>query len=199
MATPVTTVPDIAATLAWLPHYPDRLFPAQRLATPAHLVVASNLDPIGNPAPPTPTVWLPTFPAQVTIRKLPAADRQFYASGSPFLGTALRAHAIFPAVLPRRRRQTAQTQTFEIGGVLDVPKIGGWRTRFPDYLVRRRRLTGGGGVWVVDPTTLINAAPCIELTAETLTPPALTTETVVSPVMIEETFVSPTLSEEDLC
>lgn len=191
-------LPDVSASLAWLPHGPVVLTQVWLRNRPMRSYVVINLDPIVNPPPPTAYAAHVTFPGQAPRRTLPTAERLFYVTGSPFLGTSLRNFVTAPARLLRPTRAQG-FQTFEIGGVLDVPKIGGWRPRHPDGLRLRQRPALGQSVWIVDPTTLLNAAPCVELGDETLTNPILADEIFTSPAFASETLTQPTLGSEDLC
>jgi hypothetical protein len=190
---------DGVTALSWHPTFPDRIPLPRRLLPSVQPSLFLNSLPIPNPPPPVDSTWQPKYPNQLTRRTLLPSLRQFYASGTPFLGTQLQARAFFPNQVLARRRLIPSGSTFEIGGVLNVPKVGGWRPTYPNQLRRAPRANVGISVWLVDPTTLMTAAPCIEWTDETLTPPMFSDETLINPTLSDETFTSPTLSEEDLC
>lgn len=184
--------------LRWKPQFPDRIPPLRRLQTSLQQFFTINLSPIVNPPPPVPLVWQGSYPTQMGRSILPRAATPSYTSGYPFLGTELRAWPVYSNPLPRPRLRQ-YVQTFEISGVIDVPKRGGWRPVYPSWLDRKLPTRTGTSVWIVDPTTLLNAAHCVEWTAETCTLPAFTEEVRLSPDFASETATLPAMTEEDLC
>lgn len=202
-AVPLSAVSEVLAavdeTLAWLPRLPTLIIQRQLYALPARSFYVSPIDPIVNPPPPTEFTAHVTLPPLLSRLPVAIGARQFYTSGQPFLGTDLRARAILPSQILTRRQFLQPGRTFEIGGVLNVPKTGGWRPRLVSRLVARSRISFGGGTWLVDPGTLLNAAPCVELHDEQLMNPGFDPETVTNPALVDEALTIPTFGSEELC
>jgi len=184
----------------WLPHFPDRVYGKTSIRTASQRHFIHNLSPIVNPPLPTEMPPMPTFPAQVPSRTtLKAAHRQVTPIMPLRPQSDLYWRGRYPDRFPARRLAEQPDNGFEISSVLDVPITRGWRPRYPDLLRRKKPAPAGQGLWNVDPTTLINAAFCLELGSETFVTPSFTGETGVSSTLSEETFTVPTLAEEDLC
>jgi hypothetical protein len=158
--------------------------------------------PIPRPAPPTELTWHPTYPDW--LQRKPGVRAAQVRLGTSFIGVPfldLRWRSSYPDRLDRRQLPSADQRFFSGPdfGFLVVPMTGGWRSLYPSRLTRLLPVPTGARVWVVDPTTLINAAHCLEWTAEALTTPLLTAEAAVSPSFTEEALTYPQLIEEDLC
>lgn len=183
----------------WRPIIPLIIWPRTSIATGAQRTYTSTIEPIVNPPAPTPiATWAPRYPDTVPG---PTTRRHLYpsyVSGAPFLGTALRARAFYPDWLPRPRLRLS-FQTFEIGGVLNVPKTGGWRPTYPSAVFRPMLRPQGGLAYVTPPSVLLDAAPCVELGDEMLTNPILAEETLTNPTFAHEILTLPMLGAENLC
>lgn len=159
-----------------------------------------TLSPIPRPAPPTELTWHPTYSDGQRRRR----DPRWLRAGavSPVLHTLFFAAEAWKPVYPDRilrSRRPIPPPPFQIGAIAAIPTTGGWRPTFPDRIVRRPPTRTGLMAWVVDPTTLINAAPCVEWTDERLTAPQLTLETLTAPQLVPEALTNPGFAEEDLC
>jgi len=184
----------------WLPHFPDWVPPKRSIRTASQRHFIHNVSPIVNPPLPTAMPPMPTFPAQVPSRTtLKPAHRQVTPIMPLRPQSDLYWRGRYPDRFPARRLAEQPDNGFEISSVLDVPITRGWRPRYPDVLRRKLPTPPGQGLWNVDPTTLINAAFCLELGSETFTLPSFSDETSVSSTLSAETFTVPTLAEEDLC
>jgi hypothetical protein len=190
-------------TANWRPSYPDRLPPARRLLTAAQQAFAINVSPIINPAPPTELTWHPHYPDRVDRRVWLRVANQ--PTRTSFIGNPvadLRWLATYPARIFRPRLPVAlypATPVYPISALLEVGKLGGWRPIYPSWLDRKLPTRTGTSIWLVDPTTLLNAAHCLEWTSETSTLPAFSDEVRLSPDLASETATLPAMAEENLC
>lgn len=184
--------------LRWEPHFPDRCPPPRRLSTSAQQFLGINVSPIVNPPIPVPLVWQSWYPAQVRRAALPRSSYQAFATGTPFLGTQLRSFVSYPDRFPARRLRPFE-QSFEIGGVTNVPIVGGWRPRYPDSLQSRRPVPTGVFSYLTSPTVILNANPCITWHDEALQQSELTEQDLINTGFTPETLTNPDLTGEGLC
>lgn len=184
--------------LRWLPHYPARVPPRVSLGPPSQRTFIHNVSPIVNPPPPTDMPAMPTFPAQVFRTFLPRAVYQFTARGQQFLGFDLRNRAVYPDRFPARRFRP-YAQSFEIGGVLNVPKTGGWRPRYPDRLSRRLPVRTGLMAYQPPPSIFVTSVTCINWTDLALVQPLIDAQLLTEPTITTEALIQPTISVEGVC
>lgn len=182
----------------WIPIFPPYIPPHPALSVMAQRTYTSTISPIVNPAPPTDMPTMPTFPAQMYHQTLPGSAYQFYASGTPFLGFDNRAKAVYPDQFPPRRLRL-QSQTFEIGAVLNVPKTGGWRPRYPDQLLPARRPNLGVFSYVTSSVVILNTQSCLTWVDEAVLESYFDDEALITSGITSEAVVSSDLFEEDVC
>lgn len=177
-------------------------WPAQRRRWRSSVTVGPIV-PIPNAAAPTFSAYT-TFPAWIPRRTLPPARRLIWTAPVPsvVIFQSLAWKSTFPDRIDRRRGLDPAHQIavpFTIGGLLEVPIRQGWRPIYPAFLWRARRPVPGQGLWNVDMTTLLNAAPCLEWVDEALMNPLQQGEVLMNSDFIDEDLTQPTLSGEDLC
>jgi hypothetical protein len=191
-------LPDTAATLAWLPICAAR--PVRRHARPSVVPqVILNLSPLPQPPPPTELTWQPQFPihsARTRSRRLGLTT--VIAVPQPPIFTLGWVPILPPRPQARRPTRAPQVIMGDIGAAVVIPTLTAWRT-VATAPIRRRAQRQQAGVWTIDATTLMNLAPCVAWTSETLTAPAVGDEAITAPTLDGETVTPPTLSEEDLC
>lgn len=204
-STPHSPFPIIVSFLdiRWAPTYPDFAQPTESLTTGSQLPRSSTVSPIINPpAPaqswqqpfatpgPRPTLHPSTFSGQVG--PLPALT----------LISPLLWQSHYPDSAPGLRYSLAAKPTappFQIGEILDVPKQGGWRPRFPDLLPRKKRLLTSGQQTGVFPGLVITTGICVEWAEGSVTASSLASEVWGSATLAEDSITSSTLVGESLC
>lgn len=193
--------------LQWLPKMPDWIPAPPSLRSGAQLVEAQNLDPIPRPAPPTELTWQGSAPVWIapldTVRQTPAALRApAFVIGQPAVSDLrwLPSMPAWIAARPRNRAVWPHRDAREVGALLDLPKIGGWRPIAPASIPRMRVLRPlGGYVSPPAPLTLLDGAFCVELTSETLINPAMIEEFLLPPRLLDEILIRPMLTDEEIC
>lgn len=183
--------------LDWLPVGTDRpLQRARQRHTPS--VLTGAISPIPTPAPPTELTWQP----QTATAPLRHRARRFQPIAECALTDAQRLGLSWLPILPiSPARSPVRPSVYAIPfdfTPATIPLLTAWQTVAPLVQHHRTRLRQAS-VWLVDPTTLLNAAPCVELGDETLTHPILAEETLTSPSFGREALINPTLGSEDLC
>ena len=177
--------------LDWLPIYPDQR-PRRLVAglfqwvslTGGAFAGSVPPNPIPNDLPPTdwplPAVYpdrtyraarLPMYPFLAQWPMLPVAD--------------LRWEPRYPSILRRPKRYVGALQftAQNLGAQQDIPKFASWRPTYQNRLHRAARIARGESRWVVDPTTLLKAASCVEWEDEATIRSQLTAEAATRPTM----------------
>lgn len=183
--------------LDWLPIDANRVI---RRTTRRDLppVLTGPIVPIPTPAPPVDLTWQPQFPAHPQRHRA----RRFQPIADCPLVDAQRVGVSWLPILPSRPpRRRVRVPTFLVPfdfTRVTVPSITAWQT-VGRLLVRHRTRLRQAVASAIDPTVVLNAAPCVELGDETLTNPTLGTETFQNPTLSGEALTTPTLGSEDLC
>ena len=171
--------------LDWLPVYPHRVFQPPRLSWAAFASV-QNLDPLPNALPPTELTWHPHYPDRIIwrLRQPTLQPSVVWPVGPPFKD--LRWKAVYPDRIVRRTFLAAEQSAWfgPNSAFLDIPKTGQWRPTYPARIWRKPPLVGGQSVWIVDATTLLRAANCVEWAENSLIRPEFLGEVLQRPQMV---------------
>ncbi len=187
--------------LDWLPTYPS-ILPTKRSRQSATQTYAyGTLSPIPIPAPPNQLSWHPTYPDYLPPLRRRAYATSFTARWPMVPPITMAWLPSYPTILPHRRLAVADmpSGSWNQGALLEIPKSGGWRPTYPAYLRPKPRLVPGAGVWIVDPTTLLNAAPCVNWADTAVTTPALVQTVTTNPVLSGGVVVRARFTDEAMC
>lgn len=189
-------VPAVPLDWLWIPAGRSPLW---RIQLPSSLEVAGSLSsPQPQPPPPTELTWDTTaFPTRPTARRLPRMAEIAWWPTPPLVPVTWL--PIFPSHAPTPT--IIRLSPVIMGDVGAQPAIAQFAVERVVWTAsaRRRLQRPQEGVWPVDMTTLLNAAPCVELGDETLVTPILAAETLITPSVSSETLTLPTFGSEDVC
>jgi hypothetical protein len=198
-------VPDILASLTFLPSYPDRV-PHLRVTRERTVVDIAAWAQLAI----SPLRWLSTYPSQVPHRRFQVA-RQIAYTGPPLSQAMVVAAALgwlprYPDRVPHRRLPARGGEARVV--TMIVPPIPppapspllAWLGCYPATVPHRRSLQPAGAPTHIAPLNVISAGICgVTLSLDTCASPALITQVVVASGMVSEGLGSPALIDEDLC
>lgn len=190
--------PDL---LAWAHAFPVKLYPRRAMAPTARWHGAAPILPIPRPLPPTELIWLPNQTALTTRRKL----RGLTGLGSPVIHPLLLSPLMWTPIylgVQRRKRLGAIRYAGEVAPPTSTfPAIAAQQAWLPQYpvLIRGRSARADQAVWVVDPTTILDAQPCLTWQDGDVISPEFAEQILLSPGFADETLIAPTFGSEGIC